>query len=203
MQEGKGRKERTDKKREVKPLLPMEAKEAIYRISHITRTPVKDVSEYLTLCIIRDKKELDALSKHFKRGIRIDNTFYTGDLNAPTIPKRLQVPTSLLSVKFTKTDFERISTLSYALDVTPTRTTAILLTAASRNIEAINAYVRQYMIEELTDGQIRELRTVLSYVNRYNTDKSSWLSLLSTIVGDIRPATKKLREMVAEFFLEK
>lgn len=197
------RKERSDKKREVKPVLAIEVKDAIYRISHITHTPIKDVCEYLTVFALRDKETIDILSKHLKRSIAINNTYYRGDLDAPTIRKRLRVPTDLITVKFIKTDYEIISALAYALDVTPTRVTAILLTSASRNIKAVNAYVREYMLGELTNGQMRELREVLTYVNRYNNDISSWVSLLSTIVGDIRPATKKLREMVEDFFIGK
>lgn len=193
------RKVRSDKKREVKPLIPVEEKEAIYRISNITFTPVKDVCEFLTTFILRDRDTIDALSKHFKRNIVINNTYYKGDIYTHTINKRLTVTTGLVTIKFKRNDYELISALAYALDCTPTRVTAILLESATSNIKAVNEYVREYLIEELTDSQMRELRKILSHVNRHNNDNSSWLSILSTVVGDIRPATRRLYEIVEEF----
>ncbi|MBQ0137936.1 MAG: hypothetical protein KBT36_01420 [Kurthia sp.] len=193
------RKVRSDKKREVKPRLPIETKEAIYRISHITHMPVKDVCEYLTTFALRNLQIIDSLSKYFKRSIRFNTTYFLGDINVPTVHKRLGIPGELVTIKFKSADYETISTLAYALDCTPTRTTAILLELAATNIQAVNQYVYEYLIEELSESQISELRKVLSHVNRYNNDNSSWLSILSALVGDVRPATRKLQEIVEEF----
>lgn len=193
------RKERSDKKREVKPLIPLDVKDAIHRLSHVTHKPVKDVCEFLTVYILRDTATINTLSRHFKRSIQLGNTYYRGDINNPGVSKRLKVPSDHVSGKYKKNDFEIISTLAYALDCTPTRVNAILLESATRNIKAVNEYVHEYMTEELSDSQMRELRKVLSYVNQYNDDNSSWLSILSAVIGDIRPATTKLYELVEEF----
>jgi len=193
------RKQRSDKKREVKPLIPVDAKEVIFRLSHITHTPLKDVGEFLTVFMLQDKDALTDLSEHFKRSVGIDNTLYNGNINARTIDKRLRVPSDLVAIRFKRIDFERICVLAFALDCTPTRATAVLLEQATRDIKAVNEYVYINMKHELTDGQMNELRKVLSYVNRYNNNSHSWMSLLSSIVGDIRPATKKLYELVNEF----
>jgi len=197
------RRQRSDKKREVKALVPVDVKEAIFRLSHVTNTPLKDVSEFLTVFVMKERDAINELSKHFKRSVGIDSTFYNGNINAHTVDKRLRVPGELISIKFKRNDYELISALAYALDCTPTRATAILLEQASRNIKAVNEYVYINMVSELTEGQIRELRKVLSYVNRYDNDRSSWMSLLSAIVGDIRPATRRLREIVEDFLASK
>ena len=193
------RKIRSDKKREVKPLIPIDTKENIFRISHVTETPIKDVCEYLVIHIMRDRKTMDSLSMYFKRVVGIGDTYYRGDINNVGINKRLKVDAELVTVKFKRDDYDLICAIAYALDVTPTRATAILLEMATYNIKVINEYVREYMVDELHDWQIKELRRVLSYVNQYNDDNSSWLSILSAIVGDIRPAARKLRELVEEF----
>ena len=193
------KRERSDKKRQVKPLIPLDAKEAIHRISHITNTPIKDVCEFLALFVVQDTETLSKLSNHFRRGVVLGNTYYTGNIDAHTIDKRLKVQSDMVNIKFKRDDYEYISTLAYALDCTPTRATAVLLEHATRNIKAVNEYVYQNLASGLTDGQMRELRKVLTYINRHNKDRSSWMTILSMIVGDVRPATKKLYELVEEF----
>lgn len=196
------RKERSDKKREVKPLIPTEEKEKIHRIAHITDKAIKDVCEFLIVFLIRDIDTIDMLSKHFKRDIVIHKIYYMGDINVVTVSKRLKGETDTVSVKFKREDFEIISALAYALDCTPTRVTAILLEAALRNVKAVNKFIYDYMTEELSNVQMIKLRKVLSYVNKQSDEideYSSWLTTLSTIIGDIRPATKKLYELVDNY----
>lgn len=193
------KKERADKKRQVKPLIPIDTKETIHRLSHITSTPIKDVCEFLICHVIRDKKTIDVLVTHFRRSIMIDKTFCNGNINGKHIGKRLNEPGELVSITFKKPDYELISALAYALDCTPTRTTAILLQHASCDVSAVNEYVYVNMRNQLTEGQIKELRKVLTYINHYNDDAVSWAAILSKIVGDVRPATSKLRDLVEEF----
>lgn len=180
-------------------MIPVEAKEVIYRLSHITNTPLKDVCEFLTVFVMRERDTINTLSKHFKRGVGIGNTYYNGNINVCTIDKRLKVPSDIVAIRFKRDDYELISTLAYALDCTPTRATAVLIEEATHNIKAINEYVYINMVHELTEGQMIELRKILTYINRYNNDPVSWAAMLSKIVGDIRPATRKLRDLVEEF----
>ncbi|MER2109208.1 MAG: hypothetical protein ABS949_19975 [Solibacillus sp.] len=199
MQKVGERKTRSDKKRTVIPVLQLDIKDAIFRLSHVTHTPIKDVCEYLVVYVIKDRETLDILSRQFKRGITLNTTHYFGDLNSPPIEKRIKTATVRVTVRFTGQDYDTISALAYALDCTPTRATSILLSMAIQNVAAVNAYVRDYLVDELSEGQLRELRQLLTYVNRYSNDNHSWLTLLSAIIGDIRPAMRSLREIVNEF----
>jgi len=183
----------------VKPLIPLDTKETIHRISHITSTPIKDVCEFLIAYIIRDKETINVLSTYFRRNVMIDQTFCNGDINAKHIGKRLNEPGELVSIFFKKTDYELICAIAYALDCTPTRTVAILLQHATCDIKAVNEYVYINMRHQLTEWQMKELRKVFRYINHYNDDRVSWASVLSKIVGDVRPSTKKLYELVNEF----
>lgn len=193
------RKTRSDKKKDVKPLIKSEVKEAIVRLSHITFMPIKDVCEFLTVYAANERNTLDRLTKFIKRSVRLDNTLYNGDSDAIPITKRFSDSREKVTIKFKRDDFERISALAYAMDCTPTRATAILLTQGIRNVGAVNAFVRKYLAEELTPRQLEDLRQILSYTHRYDDDNHSWLSVLSAIVGDIRPAMRSLREIVDEF----
>ena len=145
--------------------MPTEVKETIYRLAHVTHRPVKDVCESLVCTVLREKQTLDVLSRYFKRSITIDNTYYRGDINTTAIEKRLQTPTGLVSVKFKSFDFELISAIAYGLDCSPTRTCSILLEVAVKNIKVVNEFIRSYMVEELTEGQMMELRKILTFVN--------------------------------------
>ena len=196
------RKTRSDKKKDVKPLVKTEVKESIQRISHITFMPIKDVCEFLTVYAANDRVTLDKLTKFIKRSVRIGNTFYNGDSEAQPITKRFSDSREKVTIKFKRDDFERISTLAYAMDCTPTRATAIFLTQGVRNVGAVNAFVRKYLAEELSPRQVEELRQILTYTHRYDNDNHSWASVLSAIVGDVRPAMRSLREIVDEFIWE-
>lgn len=190
---------RSDKKRQVKALVYFDVKEMIHRIAHITRTPLKDVGEFLTLFVLDDRATINDLAMYFRRKVQIGNTYYNGNLTVKPIEKKIYGDRELITINFKSSDYDRIAAIAYGLDCTPTRTVAILLEYASNDIEAINEYVFQNMKHELTDGQMKELRKVLTYVNRNNENNSSWLSLLSKIVGDVRPASKRLYDLVNEF----
>ena len=71
------RKIRADKKRAVKPLISLDVKDAVHRISHITHTPIKDVCEFLIVDAAKDREIINDLSKFFRRNIRIDNRTLT------------------------------------------------------------------------------------------------------------------------------
>lgn len=196
------RKVRSDKKRDVKPLIKIEVKEAILRISHITFMPIKDVCEFLTVYAANDRRTIEKLSVFFQRDIPISGTYYFGHSDAIPITKRFFDKREKVTIKFKRDDFKSISDIAYAMDCTPTRATAILLTQGVRNVGAVNAFVRKYLEKELTAAQLEDLRQILSYVHKYDGDNHTWLSVLSAIIGDIRPAVRSLREIVDEFLRE-
>ena len=194
---------RSDKKRQVKALITFDTKEMIHRLSHVTHTPLKDVSEYLINYVVNDVHTLQILAQYFKRGVQLDNTFYNGNPSNRGIAKRIKSDTDIISMKFTQRDYDKLAAVAYGLDLTPSRTAAVLLELSSQNVRAINEYVYINLVSELTDTQMNELRKVLSYANRNNKNNSTWITLLSRIVGDIRPASKKLYQLVNEFLNDK
>ncbi|WP_245579618.1 hypothetical protein [Alteribacter aurantiacus] len=78
--EEKTRKVRSDKKRDVKPTIPFQLRECIYRLSYITNRPVKDVAEAICLYGLASKKVMEHLSKNFRRDFMGESTLYVGDL---------------------------------------------------------------------------------------------------------------------------
>ncbi|MED4888435.1 MULTISPECIES: hypothetical protein [Lysinibacillus] len=64
------RKVRSDKKMDLKPTLTIELKDAIYRLSYVTNTLVKDVSAHLCAVAIDSVEIMKSIAKHFQRDIR-------------------------------------------------------------------------------------------------------------------------------------
>lgn len=138
------RKKRSDMKREVKPLLPIDVKDAIYRISYKTHTPIKDVCEYLVVAAMNDRKILTELSACFQRNLKFEKTIFFGNLNKRRIKKRFDGYKETVTIKFKHTDYEFICELGYALDCRPTVVVAILLQVAIRNKNIIENYMKNH-----------------------------------------------------------
>lgn len=72
------------------------------------------------------------------------------------------------TARFTQSTYENLSSLVYALDVTPSKATALLLEASTRNTNIINAFVKTYLHDYLDSMRIKELKQVLKYINKNN-----------------------------------
>lgn len=199
----KERKTRIDKKKEVKATLPVDLKDAIYRISYITLTPVKDICEHLCHSLVSERKTIDKLSKNFIRSIIYDDTIFRGHHDNPQINKRIPGKTTRVTIKFKRPDYEAIYNLSYALDLSPSRVVAVLLELAMSDITAVNQYIKDYLQRELPEYQMKELKLLLKYMNRTNTDHQSWASFLSYIYDEKGSPMLKMKEIITEYLNDK
>jgi len=77
---------RKNRKRDLKPYILMQLKDAIYRLSFLTYTPVKDI----IINSIQNKVILESLSRHFKREIYLNNIWYDRHLIDGPISKRAE-----------------------------------------------------------------------------------------------------------------
>lgn len=200
MSRGEGRKVRSDKKKDVKPILPIELKDAVYRLAYITYTPVKDTAEQLCIAVIHDVKSMNTLSQHFKRDVRFNNTIYMGNVKNPTITKRIDGDKSRLSVRFTQNDYETITAISYALDCSRSCTVANLIKIAMNDIKIVNSFVKNHLHEHLTKSQINELKALLQYINATGDEHHSWSSLISQIFDEVNVPVNRIKEAITAFF---
>jgi hypothetical protein len=195
----KERKIRSDKKRDVKPTISTELKNCIYRLSYITDTPVKDVVEVICEKGIQSRKVIEYLSQYFRREYKYMNTLYMGDLCRGSLQRKCQSgKNERITTRFNQATFEDIKTLSVALDVTPSKTTALLLDASIRNTNILNAFVKSYLHQNVDQGRMKELKMVLQYVNKnnpYNED-ISWFTLLSMILEEVKDSTTNVKEAI-------
>jgi hypothetical protein len=121
--------------------------------------------EYLCESGIPSRKVMDLLSKDFRRDIRLLNTLYLGVLERPSLQKKTKGQKERVTIKFSQGTYENISSLSYALDVTPTKATMLLLEASVKNEDFINQYVEGHLGSYITEGKIKELKKVLKFIN--------------------------------------
>lgn len=192
------RRVRSDKKKEVKPLLSINLKDAIYRLSYITHSPVKDVCEQLCIAVMNDRKIITDLSMFFIRDIRIDSTIYLGRSENKRLKKRIEGARERVTIKFKAKDYAFIYDLAYALDCSPSRVVAVLLEIAMQDIRIVNQYIKQHLENELTEAQMKELRNIMRYINTVNDTNLPWASLLSQIFDEVGPIAR-LKDAITEF----
>ena len=193
------RKQRNDKKREVQPSIGIELKDMIYRSSYITHTPVKDICEFMCVYVMHNEQAINALSSHFRRDIRLNNTLYRGSLDNERIVKRTKEYKERITIRFKQMDYDMISILSYALDCSPSRVVAVLLEIAFSDARVVNMYIKNYLKSELTPTQMKELRNLLSEINSNKEENSSWLSFILAVMDEVAAPAHKMKEAIGEF----
>lgn len=201
MKKEEGRKVRTDKKRKVSPTIHIRLKEAIYRLSYISDTPVKDIGEAICDSGLLSKEVIESLSKHFRRSVRLMNTMYMGDLAKPPLQKRSTPGTTdRITIRFPQHTYENITALAYALDVTPSKATALLLEASIHNPAFLNDFFKDYLQVHLGDNRLKELNKIIKYINDHNPYEGeiSYASLLSTLQEE-KDGAGTLSETFIEF----
>lgn len=195
----KKRKVRSDKKRDVKPTISTDLKNCIYRLSYITNTPVKDVVEIICERGLNSRKIIEYLSNHFRRDFRFGNTIYMGDINRTSLQRKYQSgKTERITTRFSQVTFEKIKSLSDALDVTPSKATALLLDASVRNTNLLNSFVKSYLHNNIDKNRMKELKLVLKYINKNNpyNEEWSWFTLLSMIYEDAKDSAINVKEAI-------
>lgn len=196
------RKVRSDKKRQIKPTLSIHLREAIYRISYITVTPVKDVGERICEDGLVSRKVIENLSQHFRRPVRLGNTLYMGDLERPSLSRKAPKGQSdRISIAFKQHTYENITALAYALDVTPARATALLIDVSIRDSAFINKYFHDHLKQQLDDNRMAELKKVIKYLNANNPydERITWGLLFSYLYGEIKDGASNVTESVTDF----
>ena len=196
------RKVRSDKKRDVKPTISIELKNCIYRLAYVTNTPVKNVVSIICEKGIKSRKVIEYLSQYFRREYKYMNTIYIGDLARESLQRKSQPgKNERITTRFTQSLYEDIKVLSDALDVTPTKATAILLDASVRNTNLLNSFVKKFLHDHIDNNRMKELKLVLKYINKNNPydEEISWFTLLSMIFEELKDGTINVRDMISNW----
>lgn len=194
------RKPRIDKKRDVQPTIPLSLKDAIYALSYILNKPVKDICEDACLHGLSSKRVFGELSEYFKRSIALKGTVYIGRLDNPSA-ERKTILTGRIGIRFKSRDHENLCSLAYALGVTPSRATALLLEASLMDSVFMDAYLQKHLKETINENRMKELKRVIRFLNANNPydEKISWLALLTYIFREIKDSSISVHDTLVNF----
>lgn len=197
---GEERKIRSDKKREVKPTIPVSLIRQIERLAFVTDQPVMFVGEMLCYEGIHTQDVIQYLSPYFRGHVRLQHATYFGYPEAPR-PEFIDSTSSTtdrISIRFTQRDYEDIKLLSTTLDVTPSRAVAILLDASMRHTEIIQTMIKDFnqrkSFDDICTAEIRKLIKFSAHNSPY--ENQSWNSVLLKIVEEVKVGVRAARKTV-------
>lgn len=195
------RKVRSDKKRDVKPTVSIDLYETISRISYITNQPIKDITEYLCIRGLHSHKTIEVLSSKFRRDYSFKNTVFIGNLDTTTNRViRILGEKRRITIRFTQDIHDKINELAYALDLTISSTTALLLDTAVKNNDIIESLFAKFVVSTLDPNRKQQLKEVLKYIRRdnpYNNNEEITLGrLISYIVEEMRGYTANAKKAI-------
>ena len=165
------RKERSDKKREVKPTISIKLKEEVERLSHILELPIKDLGVILCNEGLNNKEVVEVLAPCFVENIRlrVGNTIFFGHETHESLTHFDDEETDRVSIRFTQNKYTDIELLAECLGVTPSRATAVLIDSALRHVDITATLMREYNRRMVTDEEtVKELDRFMKYINRDN-----------------------------------
>ncbi|WP_085520935.1 hypothetical protein [Tuberibacillus sp. Marseille-P3662] len=197
-------KTRSDKKRDIKPTIAIQLYEAVSRLSYITDTPIKDVS--VTICKrgLYAHPVLEYLSDYFRRDYWANNqTLYTGELENEKYQTKKGITKRRITMRFTQRDYDQLARLAYALDLTISSATGLLLELALKNTDVFHSLVAMHINKELDPGRMKQLREIIKYINRHNPYETiSFGHVVTMIMEDIKDHTVTMTESVKQWIDE-
>lgn len=195
----KKRKTRSDKKRDVKPSISIELKNCLSVLSYITGQPIKSIIEIIFIKSIQSTRVIDYLSSYFIRDYVCRNTFYIGDLDNKYPNEKSKKIRATTRLK--QEHYEILATLAYSLDMTPSKALAVTLDAGIKNTNILNSIIRVYLTQELDNTRIKELKTILKFINDNNPydEKVSWFNLMSLIDDELKTKPDQFKTKITNF----
>lgn len=188
------RKVRSDKKRDIKPTVPVHVSDCVSDIAYITNRPVKDIVEFVCIEGVRSTKVVEYLSQYFKRDYWHNNTMFKGNgasgHSRYIIRKRNS--SVRVSTRFTNDFYNSIERLADASGFTPASITGLLLESAIKDTDIINKCLSVHT-SNLDDNRKKVLKDVLRYVNKDNPyrEQINFMDLIKYLIEDIKMWTKK------------
>lgn len=157
--EGSTRKVRSDKKRDVQPVVSIELKTQLFRFSALCKEPMKDVGEKLCDRGSVSTLIMDDINCFFRRNLSIDNHHYMGYLTRPRL-RILQTNTEKITIKFPQDTFERLYNVAFALDLPLNQTAAVLIKKTLTNPEFMEEYMR-FNLQHLNEQEKARVESFL------------------------------------------
>ncbi|TCP24485.1 hypothetical protein EV207_12545 [Scopulibacillus darangshiensis] len=200
------RKIRADKKRDVKPTIPIQLYETVSRLSYITSVPIKDVGVIISKRGLYSTAVLEYLSSFIKRDYWANNNvLYAGHLEGETFSFEKGIQKRRITMRFSQKDHDQLARLAYSLDIPPSSATGALLALSVKNTDIINSYISNHVKSELDAVRMKQLKEIYKYItknNPYNKD-ISFGTFISILLDEVKESTFTVTEKVKSWIDER
>lgn len=145
---------------------------------------------------------IDALAKHFRRDLVAGSTCYVGNLERTSLQReKIKNPSHRITIRFKQETYEKITALAYALDVTPSKATALLLDTSLKNSHVINKYIKQQLQTTLDNTRLKELKKIIKFINKNNPydEEFSWAELMLYLFDEIKDSTTSMKKTLTNW----
>lgn len=132
---------RSDKKVDVKPTMSITLKNQLYNFADRCNEPVKDIAERLCVQGMVSGDVMEEMCKWLRRDYFYKNTHVMGYMERPKLKIKSNGETNKVTMRLKQTDYDKLSELAYALDITATSTAAVLIRMASKNDSFMTAFI--------------------------------------------------------------
>lgn len=157
---GGKRKQRSDKKIDVKPTVSLEFKRNLYTFAYLCDEPVKDVAERLILEGLFSKLIIDQFCKWLRRDYYYNNAVAVGHQDRPKLKILYAGETSKISIKLLREDYDILSDLAHALDVPPTTAAGMIIKMTLNSVTFMRDYVQTFL-RHLDSEKKRQIEALL------------------------------------------
>lgn len=135
------RKVRSDKKVDVKPTMSLALKKQLYEFANICNEPVKDIAERLCVDGLTSIVIIDTICKWLRRNYYYKDTIAIGHSERPRLKLKARGETGKVTIRFNIKDYDKLSELAHALDITPSATATVLIRLTLKNAEFMDKFV--------------------------------------------------------------
>jgi hypothetical protein len=186
------RKERSDKKVDVKPTVPIHLYNCVADLADLSGKTIMDIVEFICMEGIKSTKVLEFISQYFRRDYQHNSTHYYGNSNLTHnryISRR--VPSRRISTRFSKEFNQRIEDLAFSLGMSISSSTGLLLDASIRDMDIIDRFIRLYT-SNLNENQKDTLKNTLRYLYRNNPyrEQITFTDIVKTLIDEVKEWTK-------------
>jgi hypothetical protein len=195
----KVRKERSDKKRPINPIIPLELYDLLCRLSYICNRPLKSIGETLCEYGLFSHTVITTLSVKFHRDYRMYESVFCGNPNLQIGKEIIGPEQHQINLRFRKEYYEKICELAYALDMSKCRTTMHLLEAAVADYQVLGDLLALFVQEDIDSKRMQQLRLVLRYVNDPYHDEMTLSHLLGFLLEHMGEKAKRMTDTIVEW----
>lgn len=160
-----GRKTRNDKKRPIGAPLTEERHERIFELSYLCELPKKTIGEQLVLKGFEQEEIINAFQIHFRRNLTYkSNRFILGHLNNE-LYSTPEGPYKRLAMKLKVIDYESISELAHAMDLSVQRVAAAIITEVLERKKILYAIMAQLIRGNLDEETEKKIRRIANHID--------------------------------------